>query len=143
MNNEYLLAHVSITRPRLADVHGLFAAAPAVFFLPSQALKPDGAFIGAMLGGSTLTELRSCLLLAEQEREVSVRWLPRKTTMPSTLAGAVRKTAVRRSSTTVCRVEWGTGVQKQASPRSRVFQQPRSRRAPPAAAPPKRKRVST
>lgn len=35
-----------------------------------QALKPDGAFIGAMLGGSTLTELRSCLLLAEQEREV-------------------------------------------------------------------------
>ncbi|CAM9459635.1 unnamed protein product [Hapterophycus canaliculatus] len=34
-----------------------------------QALKPDGAFIGAMLGGSTLTELRSCLLLAEQERE--------------------------------------------------------------------------
>lgn len=35
-----------------------------------QVLKPDGAFIGAMLGGSTLTELRSCLLLAEQEREV-------------------------------------------------------------------------
>eukprot|EP00903_Cladosiphon_okamuranus_P019407 g17843.t1 len=34
-----------------------------------QVLKPDGAFIGAMLGGSTLTELRSCLLLAEQERE--------------------------------------------------------------------------
>lgn len=36
----------------------------------AQVLKPDGAFIGAMLGGSTLTELRSCLLLAEQEREV-------------------------------------------------------------------------
>eukprot|EP00752_Nemacystus_decipiens_P005287 g4795.t1 len=34
-----------------------------------QVLKPDGAFIGAMLGGSTLTELRTCLLLAEQERE--------------------------------------------------------------------------
>ncbi|CAM9166671.1 unnamed protein product, partial [Phaeothamnion confervicola] len=34
-----------------------------------QALRPDGAFIGAMLGGSTLTELRRCLLLAEQERE--------------------------------------------------------------------------
>ncbi|KAG5184319.1 S-adenosyl-L-methionine-dependent methyltransferase [Tribonema minus] len=32
-------------------------------------LKPDGVFIGAMLGGETLTELRSCLLLAEQERE--------------------------------------------------------------------------
>lgn len=37
-----------------------------------QALKPDGAFIGAMLGGSTLTELRTCLLLAEQEREVTL-----------------------------------------------------------------------
>lgn len=35
-----------------------------------QVLKPDGAFIGAMLGGTTLTELRRCLLLAEQEREV-------------------------------------------------------------------------
>lgn len=42
-----------------------------VILLSFQVLKPDGAFIGAMLGGSTLTELRSCLLLAEQEREVS------------------------------------------------------------------------
>lgn len=41
-----------------------------------QVLKPDGAFIGAMLGGSTLTELRSCLLLAEQEREVSAQRSP-------------------------------------------------------------------
>lgn len=38
---------------------------------PAKALKPDGAFIGAMLGGTTLTELRRCILLAEQEREVS------------------------------------------------------------------------
>ncbi|CAM9125654.1 unnamed protein product, partial [Discosporangium mesarthrocarpum] len=34
-----------------------------------QVLKPDGAFIGSMLGGTTLTELRRCLLAAEQERE--------------------------------------------------------------------------
>jgi SAM-dependent methyltransferase len=32
-----------------------------------QALKPDGLFIGALLGGSTLTELRQCLTQAEAE----------------------------------------------------------------------------
>jgi SAM-dependent methyltransferase len=32
-----------------------------------RALKPDGLFIGAMLGGATLTELRQSLLLAEAE----------------------------------------------------------------------------
>ena len=37
-----------------------------------QSLKPDGVFIGAMLGGETLKELRSSLLLAEQEREGGV-----------------------------------------------------------------------
>ena len=31
-------------------------------------LKPDGAFIGSMLGGSTLQELSHCFYLAEQER---------------------------------------------------------------------------
>jgi NADH dehydrogenase [ubiquinone] 1 alpha subcomplex assembly factor 5 len=31
-------------------------------------LKPDGVFVGAMLGGDTLFELRSSLQLAEQER---------------------------------------------------------------------------
>jgi SAM-dependent methyltransferase len=30
-----------------------------------QALRPDGLFIGALLGGSTLTELRGCLIEAE------------------------------------------------------------------------------
>ena len=34
-----------------------------------KVLKPDGVFIGSMLGGSTLTELRSCMLMAEMERE--------------------------------------------------------------------------
>jgi NADH dehydrogenase [ubiquinone] 1 alpha subcomplex assembly factor 5 len=33
-----------------------------------RALKPDGCFIGALLGGDTLQELRSALILAEQER---------------------------------------------------------------------------
>jgi SAM-dependent methyltransferase len=32
-----------------------------------QALKPDGLFIGAFLGGSTLTELRQALTAAESE----------------------------------------------------------------------------
>ncbi|MDP1631767.1 MAG: methyltransferase domain-containing protein [Caulobacter sp.] len=32
-----------------------------------RALRPDGLFIGAMLGGATLTELRQCLLEAEAE----------------------------------------------------------------------------
>jgi len=32
-----------------------------------RALRPDGLFIGALLGGATLTELRQCLLIAESE----------------------------------------------------------------------------
>lgn len=32
-----------------------------------RALRPDGLFIGAMLGGATLTELRQSLLIAESE----------------------------------------------------------------------------
>ena len=34
-----------------------------------EALKPDGVFIGAILGGDTLFELRTSLQLAEVERE--------------------------------------------------------------------------
>jgi NADH dehydrogenase [ubiquinone] 1 alpha subcomplex assembly factor 5 len=34
-----------------------------------EALKPDGVFIGAILGGETLFELRTSLQLAEVERE--------------------------------------------------------------------------
>lgn len=37
-----------------------------------RVLKPDGCFIGAMLGGSTLTELRESMILAETEREGGV-----------------------------------------------------------------------
>jgi len=38
-----------------------------------RVLKPDGVFLGALLGGETLQELRSCFALAEQEREGGVR----------------------------------------------------------------------
>jgi NADH dehydrogenase [ubiquinone] 1 alpha subcomplex assembly factor 5 len=34
-----------------------------------KALKPDGMFLGTMLGGDTLHELRASLAIAEQERE--------------------------------------------------------------------------
>mmetsp|Transcript_13636 Transcript_13636/g.43552 ORF Transcript_13636/g.43552 Transcript_13636/m.43552 type:complete len:346 (+) Transcript_13636:1-1038(+) len=41
---------------------------PSVFAKVRAALKPDGVFLGAMLGGETLRELRSSFVLAEQER---------------------------------------------------------------------------
>ena len=34
-----------------------------------KALRPDGCFLGAMLGGNTLKEFRYCMYLAEQERK--------------------------------------------------------------------------
>lgn len=34
-----------------------------------EILRPDGAFLGCMLGGNTLNELRHCFYLAEQERK--------------------------------------------------------------------------
>jgi len=40
---------------------------PGVLVQINRALKPDGFFAGAFLGGSTLTELRQCLLAAESE----------------------------------------------------------------------------
>ena len=45
---------------------------PGVMKEFNRCLKPDGAFLGAMFGGDTLKELRSSLLLAEQEREGGV-----------------------------------------------------------------------
>mmetsp|Transcript_19081 Transcript_19081/g.26683 ORF Transcript_19081/g.26683 Transcript_19081/m.26683 type:complete len:374 (+) Transcript_19081:3-1124(+) len=41
---------------------------PGVFKEAYRVLKPDGVFLGAMLGGETLQELRSSLAIAEQER---------------------------------------------------------------------------
>jgi NADH dehydrogenase [ubiquinone] 1 alpha subcomplex assembly factor 5 len=37
-----------------------------------HALKPDGLFLGAMLGGQTLQELRIACTVAQQEREGGV-----------------------------------------------------------------------
>lgn len=42
---------------------------PGAFKQIQQVLKPDGVFIGAMVGGETLYELRCSLQLAETERE--------------------------------------------------------------------------
>ena len=41
---------------------------PGVLRQVNRALKPDAPFIAAMLGGSTLYELRTSLQQAEQER---------------------------------------------------------------------------
>jgi SAM-dependent methyltransferase len=40
---------------------------PGVFVQIRRALRPDGVFLGAFLGGGTLSELRQCLLQAETE----------------------------------------------------------------------------
>ena len=42
---------------------------PGALIQIQRALKPDGVFLGYMLGGDTLFELRTSLLLAEQERQ--------------------------------------------------------------------------
>jgi NADH dehydrogenase [ubiquinone] 1 alpha subcomplex assembly factor 5 len=41
---------------------------PATLTSIKRTLKPDGVFLGAMLGGSTLEELRYCFYLADLER---------------------------------------------------------------------------
>jgi len=45
---------------------------PRVFQEVNRVLKPDGVFLGAMLGGETLQELRSSFAVAEQERHGGV-----------------------------------------------------------------------
>jgi SAM-dependent methyltransferase len=40
---------------------------PGALIQIRRALRPDGLFLGALLGGSTLTELRQCLTAAEAE----------------------------------------------------------------------------
>ena len=37
-----------------------------------ESLEPDGVFLGSIMGGDTLQELRICLNLAESEREGGV-----------------------------------------------------------------------
>jgi NADH dehydrogenase [ubiquinone] 1 alpha subcomplex assembly factor 5 len=45
---------------------------PALFSEVKRVLKPDGCFIFAMIGGTTLPELRASMVLAETEREGGV-----------------------------------------------------------------------
>jgi SAM-dependent methyltransferase len=42
---------------------------PGAFVQIRRALKPDGLFLAALLGGTTLSELRNALLVAEEELE--------------------------------------------------------------------------
>ncbi|WP_370156098.1 methyltransferase domain-containing protein [Ferrovibrio sp.] len=59
---------------------------PGALIQIRRALKPDGLFLGAMLGGQTLTELRQAWLAAESEIEGGVS--PRVSPMAETLDGA-------------------------------------------------------
>jgi NADH dehydrogenase [ubiquinone] 1 alpha subcomplex assembly factor 5 len=45
---------------------------PGCLIQIERVLKPDGVFLGAMLGGDTLKELRISLTLAQQERESGI-----------------------------------------------------------------------
>ena len=45
---------------------------PAVFAEVRRVLRPDGLFLGALLGGETLAELRSAFVAAQAEREGGV-----------------------------------------------------------------------
>ena len=64
-NGSFDLVFSSLSMHWVNDLPGMLRQARA-------ALVPDGAFMGAMLGGKTLDELRTCLMLAEQEREGGV-----------------------------------------------------------------------
>eukprot|EP01035_Chromulina_nebulosa_P018424 gene18424-24128_t len=53
-------------------------------------LKPDGAFIGSLLGGETLAELRHCFYLAEQERRGGIGPHASPFTQASDIAGLLQ-----------------------------------------------------
>lgn len=55
-----------------------------------RVLKPDGAFIGSMLGGTTLQELRYCFYLAEQERRGGLSSHASPFALPSDIAGLMQ-----------------------------------------------------
>jgi SAM-dependent methyltransferase len=59
---------------------------PGALIQIRRALKPDGLFLGAMLGGATLSELRQSWLAAEAELEGGAS--PRVSPMAETLDGA-------------------------------------------------------
>jgi NADH dehydrogenase [ubiquinone] 1 alpha subcomplex assembly factor 5 len=53
-------------------------------------LKPDGAFLGAIVGGKTLEELRNCFYLADMERKGGVGPHASPFTLPSDVAGLMQ-----------------------------------------------------
>ena len=55
-----------------------------------RVLKPDGAFVASMLGGSTLQELRYCFYLAEQERRGGLSSHTSPFALPSDVAGLMQ-----------------------------------------------------
>ncbi len=61
-----------------------------VFKNINTVLKPDGVFIGSMLGGSTLQELKECLYLAEQERKGGFSPHASPLAKPSDIAGLIQ-----------------------------------------------------
>ena len=63
---------------------------PAALVQIKQALRPDGCFIGSLLGGATLQELRHCLYLAEQERRGGVSPHVSPLVTPSDMAGLMQ-----------------------------------------------------
>lgn len=63
---------------------------PKVFRNIKSVLKSDGVFIGSMLGGSTLQELKECLYLAEQERKGGFSPHASPLALPSDIAGLMQ-----------------------------------------------------
>ena len=55
-----------------------------------KSLKPDGVFLAAMLGGSTLEELKDCFYLAEAERKGGFGTHASPFALPSDIAGLMQ-----------------------------------------------------
>ena len=76
-------------RSELHDLHWINDL-KKVFKNINTVLKPDGVFIGSMLGGSTLQELKECLYLAEQERKGGFSPHASPLAKPSDIAGLIQ-----------------------------------------------------
>lgn len=63
---------------------------PSVLKQVHEILKPDGAFIACMLGGSTLQELKHCFYLAEMERRGGISPHVSPYILPSDVAGLLQ-----------------------------------------------------
>lgn len=63
---------------------------PSVLKQVHDILRPDGAFIACMLGGSTLQELKHCFYLAEMERKGGISPHVSPYVLPSDVAGLLQ-----------------------------------------------------